>query len=129
MKPRHEPQDRSALQSPGGDWSALQSPPGYYSADGRPPDAMRRALILDRAVSRRIASGRRVESRSGTPVVMFRGRPLNHVLHAVLTVFSCCLWGVVWLVLGVTNKAERIALTVGAMGDIVAVNGPGRNTF
>ncbi|MFF3261949.1 hypothetical protein ACFYWO_22605 [Streptomyces sp. NPDC002932] len=60
MKPRHEPQGRSALQPP----------PGYCSADGRPPDAVRRALILD----------------------------------------------------------ERIALTVDAMGDIVAVNGPGRNT-
>lgn len=51
------------------------------------------------------------------------------MLHAVLTVFSCFLWGVVWLVLGLTNKVERIALTVDAMGDIVAVNGPGRNTF
>lgn len=119
MKPRHEPQG----------WSALQPPPGYYSADGRPPDAVRRALILDWAVSQRIASGWRVESRSETQVVMVRGRPLNHVLHAVLTVFSCFLWGVVWLVLGVTNKVERIALTVDAMGDIIAVNGPGRNTF
>ncbi|WP_329307373.1 hypothetical protein OG322_33535 [Streptomyces sp. NBC_01260] len=119
MKPRREPQS----------WSALQPPPGYYSADGRPPDAMQRALILDWAVSQRIASGWRVESRSKTQVVMVRGRPLNHVLHAVLTVFSCFVWGVVWLVLGVTNKVERIALTVDAMGDIVSVNGPGRNTF
>ncbi|MFD0021739.1 hypothetical protein [Streptomyces sp. NPDC058382] len=119
MKPRHEP----------GGWSALQPPPGYYSADGRPPDAMQRALILDWAVSQRIASGWRMESRSETQVVMVRGRPLNHVLHAVLTVFSCFLWGVVWLVLGVTNKVERIALTVDALGDIVVVNGPGRSTF
>ncbi|MEU8508046.1 hypothetical protein AB0C40_25695 [Streptomyces brevispora] len=119
MKRRHEPQG----------WSALQPPPGYYSADGRPPDAMQRALILDWAVSQRIAGGWRVESRSETQVVMVRGRPLNHVLHAVLTVFSCFLWGVVWLVLGVTNKVERIALTVDAMGDIISVNGPGRNVF
>ncbi|MBO0913966.1 hypothetical protein [Streptomyces laculatispora] len=119
MKPRRESHG----------WSALQPPPGYYSADGRPPDAMQRALILDWAVSQRIASGWRVESRSATQVVMVRGRPLNHVLHAVLTVFSCFMWGVVWLVLGVTNKVERIALTADAMGDIVSVNGPGRNTF
>ncbi|MFF1925671.1 hypothetical protein ACFVW8_34490 [Streptomyces sp. NPDC058221] len=119
MKHHHEPEN----------WSALQPPPGYYSADGRPPDAMQRALILDWAVSQRIASGWRVESRSETQVVMVRGRPLNHVLHVVLTVFSCFLWGVVWLVLGVTNKVERIVLTVDAMGDIVSVNGPGGSGF
>ncbi|MFJ2093122.1 hypothetical protein ACIOEW_28200 [Streptomyces sp. NPDC087901] len=106
-------------------WGALQPPPGYYRADGRPPDATQRALILDWAVNQRIASGWRVESRSGTQVVMVRGQRPNHVLHAVLTAFTCFLWGAVWLVLGVTNKVERVALTVDAMGDIVTVNGPG----
>lgn len=62
-------------------------------------------------------------------VVMVRGRALNHVLHAVLTVFSCFLWGAVWLVLGMTNRGERIALTVDAMGDIVSVNGPGHSGY
>ncbi|MGW6205586.1 hypothetical protein ACWF9B_18340 [Streptomyces sp. NPDC055089] len=109
-------------------WGALQPPPGYYSSDGRPPDAMQRALILDWAVNQRIASGWRVESRSETQVVMVRGRPPNHVLHAVLTALTCFLWGAVWLVLGVTGKAERVALTVDAMGDIVTVHGPGRAT-
>ncbi|MFE6668534.1 hypothetical protein ACFVFH_33860 [Streptomyces sp. NPDC057697] len=114
MRPHDEPKG----------WSELQPPPGYYSADGRPPDQTQRVLILDWAVSQRIASGWRVESRSGTQAVMVRGHPPNHVLHAVLTAFTCFLWGAVWLVLSVTNKVERVSLTVDARGDIVAVNGP-----
>ncbi|WP_328890166.1 hypothetical protein [Streptomyces sp. NBC_00316] len=114
MKPHDEPQG----------WGALQPPPGYYSADGRPPDAMQRGLILDWAVNQRIANGWRVESRAETQVVMVRGQPLNHVLHALLMVFSCFLWGVVWAVLAVTNKVERVALTVDAQGNIVSVNAP-----
>lgn len=50
------------------------------------------------------------------------------MLHAVLTALTCFLWGAVWLVLGVTTKVERVALTVDAMGDIVTVHGPGRAT-
>ncbi|WP_406098792.1 hypothetical protein [Streptomyces sp. NBC_01013] len=107
-------------------WGALQPPPGYYSADGRPPDATQRALILDWAVNQRIASGWRVESRSETQIVMVRGRRPNHVLHAAITAFTCFFWGPVWLAIGVTNRVERVALTVDAMGDIVTVRGPGR---
>ncbi|MEV6164522.1 hypothetical protein AB0L71_21830 [Streptomyces sp. NPDC052052] len=117
MRPRPRDEPRG--------WGALQPPPGYYTADGRPPDAAQRGLILDWAVNQRIASGWRVESRSETQVVMVRGRPVSHVLHAVLTVFTCFLWGAVWLVLTVTNKIERVALTVDAQGRIISVNGPG----
>lgn len=39
-------------------------------------------------------------------------------------VFSCFLWGAVWMVLAVRNKVERVALTVDAQGHIVSVNGP-----
>ncbi|MFE7466093.1 hypothetical protein ACFU6R_18585 [Streptomyces sp. NPDC057499] len=114
MRPHGEPRG----------WGALQPPPGYYSADGRPPDEAQRVLILDWAVNQRIAAGWRVESRSGTQVVMVRGTPLNHVLHALLMVLTCFLWGVVWLVLALTNKVERVALTVDAQGHVISVNGP-----
>ncbi|MFE6974614.1 hypothetical protein [Streptomyces sp. NPDC057682] len=105
-------------------WGALQPPPGYYSADGRPPDALRRALILDWAVSQRVAAGWRVESRSETQAVMVRGHPVQHPLHAVLAMLTCFLWAPVWLVLSLTHRVERVALTVDALGDIVTVNGP-----
>ncbi|WP_097893917.1 hypothetical protein [Streptomyces sp. st170] len=105
--------------------ASIEPPPGYYVAGdaGRePPDAAQRALILDWVVSRRIASGWRVESRSGSQVVLVRGQPVNHVLHAFLTVFSCLVWGVVWAGLSLVNRVEREALTVDAQGRIVTVS-------
>ncbi|MFJ6884955.1 hypothetical protein ACIQRC_09030 [Streptomyces californicus] len=53
-----------------------------------------------------------------------RGHPVNHVLHAFLTVFSCCAWGVVWAVVAVVNRVERQALTVDAQGRVVTVSAP-----
>ncbi|GAB2922888.1 hypothetical protein [Streptomyces sp. NPDC059173] len=107
--------------------ASIEPPPGYYLAGdaGRePPGAAQRALILDWVVSRRIAGGWRVESRSGSQVVLVRGQPVNHVLHAFLTVFSCLVWGVVWAGLALVNRVEREALTVDAQGRVVTVRAP-----
>ena len=103
---------------------SLEPPPGYYGAAGSAPDAARRGLILDWVVSRRIASGWRVESRSGSQAVLVRGQPVDHVLHAFLAVFSCGAWGVVWAVLALRNRIERIALTVDSQGQVLTVQAP-----
>ncbi|MFH9263845.1 hypothetical protein ACH4KN_06205 [Streptomyces sp. NPDC017546] len=104
--------------------TSIEPPPGYYAAGGEPPDAVQRALILDWIVSRRIAGGWRVESRSESQVVLVRGQPVNHVLHAFLTVFSCLAWGVVWAGVSLVNRVERVALTVDAQGRVVTVGAP-----
>ncbi|SCE59833.1 hypothetical protein [Streptomyces sp. OspMP-M43] len=106
------------------DSASIEPPPGYYVAGGGAPDAAQRALILDWIVSRRIASGWRVESRSESQVVLVRGQPVNHVLHAFLTVFSCLVWGIVWAVLALVNRVERVALTVDAQGRVDTVGAP-----
>ncbi|MFJ7527686.1 hypothetical protein ACIQ1S_22475 [Streptomyces griseus] len=106
------------------DSASIEPPPGYYVAGGGAPDPAQRALILDWIVSRRIASGWRVESRSESQVVLVRGQPVNHVLHAFLTVFSCLVWGIVWAVLALVNRVERVALTVDAQGRVVTVGAP-----
>ncbi|MFJ8884213.1 hypothetical protein ACIRJR_12490 [Streptomyces sp. NPDC102402] len=101
--------------------ASLEPPPGYYGAGGEAPDAVRRGLVLDWVVTRRVAAGWRVESRSGSQAVLVRGEPVDHVLHAFLTVFSCGLWGPVWAGLALTNKVERVAVTVDALGQVVTV--------
>lgn len=105
--------------------ASLDPPPGYYGAStGTTPDATQRGLILDWVVSRRVAAGWRVESRSVSQAVLVRGQPVNHVLHAFLTVFSCFVWGVVWAVLALTDDVERVVLTVDAQGQVVTVGAP-----
>ncbi|MFI7286586.1 hypothetical protein ACIBRY_08000 [Streptomyces anulatus] len=106
------------------DSASIEPPPGYYVAGGEPPDAARRALVLDWIVSRRVASGWRVESRSESQAVLARGQPVNHVLHAFLTVFSCLAWGIVWAGVALFNRVERVALTVDAQGRVVTVGAP-----
>ncbi|EGE44780.1 hypothetical protein GTY83_27410 [Streptomyces sp. SID4928] len=106
------------------DSASIEPPPGYYVVGSGSPDPAQRALILDWIVSRRIASGWRVESRSESQVVLVRGQPVNHVLHAFLTVFSCLVWGIVWAVLALVNRVERVALTVDAQGRVVTVGAP-----
>ncbi|MFE9455661.1 hypothetical protein [Streptomyces californicus] len=104
--------------------ATIEPPPGSRTAGGDPPETAQRTLILDWIVSRRIAGGRRVESCSGSQVVLVRGHPVNHVPHAFLAVFSCCAWGVVRAVVAVVNRVEREALTVDAQGRVVTVSAP-----
>lgn len=104
--------------------ASLEPPPGYYGAGGAAPDVIQRGLILDWVVVGGSCGGWRVESRSGTQAVLVRGQPVNHVLHAFLTVFSCFVWGAVWVAVALTNKVERVALTVDAQGHVVSVGGP-----
>ncbi|MFD4029075.1 hypothetical protein ACFWVP_00660 [Streptomyces sp. NPDC058637] len=75
-------------------------------------------------VSQRIAAGWRVESRSGSQAVLVRGQSLNDVPHALLAIFPCCVRGVGWAALALTNKVGRIALTVDAQGQVVTVGAP-----
>jgi hypothetical protein len=50
-----------------------------------------------RAVASQLSLGnRRVETQSDYKAVIVFGQPVNHVLHAIITIFSCGLWGVVW---------------------------------
>ncbi|MET9914845.1 hypothetical protein ABZZ74_50685 [Streptomyces sp. NPDC006476] len=115
----------SGSSQPWPEWGEpIQPHPGFFVPDGAPPDAQQQRLILDWAVNQRIATGWRVESRSETQAVMVRGKPINHVLHAILTVFTCLVWGIVWGILAATNRVERVALTVDAQGQVVAVNAP-----
>ncbi|MFC9943362.1 hypothetical protein [Streptomyces pratensis] len=104
--------------------ASLEPPPGYYGAGGGAPDATQRGLILDWVVSRRVAAGWRVESRSGSQAVLVHGQPVNHVLHAFLTVFTCCVWGVVWAGLALTNRVDRVVITVDAQGQVITVGVP-----
>ncbi|MGW1563781.1 hypothetical protein ACWCQ1_46055 [Streptomyces sp. NPDC002144] len=112
-------------------WGDLHAPPPspprelFDVPPGIPLNAEQRALILDWTVNEYVARGWRLESRSPAQAVMARGEPVNHVLHAILTVFTCLLWGIVWLVLIASNKQERVSLTVGQAGEVVVVKAPG----
>ena len=46
------------------------------------------------------------------------GKPVNHVLHAILTVLLLGLWLIVWIALIITGGEKRTIITVDEYGRI-----------
>jgi hypothetical protein len=74
---------------------------------------------LASAVAWHVSRGWRVES-APMPgqVVVVHGRPVNHILHLLLTVFTFGLWGIIWLVMALSQSESRAVLTVLPDGSI-----------
>lgn len=73
---------------------------------------------LDRAVATELASGAELESQAGTNAVLLKGKKVNHVLHAILSLITAGFWLIVWLLLVLTNKRKRIVLSVNERGEV-----------
>ncbi len=73
-------------------------------------EARKRALA--NAVQRDVAAGWRVESQTDTTAVMAKGKPINHLLHLVLSAITCGLWLFVWPVVWWINRDQHIVLNV-----------------
>lgn len=71
--------------------------------------------------------GWRVESQSDYQAVFVSGRPVNHVLHLILTLISCSTWGVVWVSLVFFGGEKREISNVDEWGN-VTVSRIGGNT-
>jgi hypothetical protein len=74
---------------------------------------------LDHAVQLKVQYGCRVESRSTFQAVVVSGRPVNHLLHFVVGLFTIGIWWlVVWLPLTITGGEKRIVLSVDERGRV-----------
>lgn len=74
---------------------------------------------LNRAVVSAVSRGGRVESRTDDQAVIVYGRPINHAMHAILFVFTCSLWGIVWLIMAVGASERRQVLSVDGRGRLM----------
>ena len=74
------------------------------------------AQTVDERVAVLVANGYSVQSRSATQVILVRGRRPNHILHLLLTVFTIGSWGIVWIILTVTNRPQTKVITIGEHG-------------
>ena len=62
---------------------------------------------LEMAVLQEVQQGARVLHRGPGYVVITTGKPVNHILHALLSLLTCGLWLVVWLAVLVFGQKER----------------------
>jgi hypothetical protein len=75
---------------------------------------------LDHAVSVKVQAGCRVESRTDFQAVLVRGRPVNHLLHFIVGIFTVGVWWlVVWLPIVASGSGEtRLVLSIDETGAI-----------
>ena len=79
-----------------------------------------RSAVLDRAVMMAVSRGGRVEYRTPTQAVIVYGRQVNNVLHALLFIFTCGLWLLIWLFLLASGGERREVLDVDPYGSVVS---------
>lgn len=83
-----------------------------------------RSQILDQTLIAKASQGGRLETRTATTAVVVAGKPINHILHLLLSVFSCGFWVPVWLMMTVFTGEQRRILNVDQFGQVSDVRGP-----
>lgn len=78
-----------------------------------------RKVILSQQLQTAAARGLRIESQSDFQAVLVEGKPVNHVLHAILTIFTCLLWGIVWAIIAATGGESRQMVVVDEFGNVL----------
>ncbi len=74
---------------------------------------------LAMAIQREVAAGQRVESQSDLNAILVSGKPVNHVLHLILSLVTCGAWAIVWIVLAFVGGERRIVLNVDDYGNVL----------
>lgn len=79
---------------------------------------VQRERILDDKLLQLAHWGGTLRARTATSAVVETGKPVNHVLHLLATVFLCGLWLPVWLIIASTGGVYMRTLTVDETGEI-----------
>jgi hypothetical protein len=101
----------------GGAWTDRVQGGSEVSTSRRTTDE--RKVILSQQLQTAAARGLRIESQSDFQAVLVEGKPVNHVLHAILTIFTCLLWGIVWAIIAATGGEKRQMVVVDEFGNVL----------
>ncbi|MFD4326080.1 DUF4352 domain-containing protein [Nocardioides sp. NPDC058538] len=73
---------------------------------------------MSQAVAKEVADGGwRIESQTDYYTVLAKGGRTNHVLHLLLTIFTCGLWSLAWLLIAHINRRQSLVLRVDEYGN------------
>jgi len=78
-----------------------------------------RVSILQDAIADRLRQGWRVEMQA-TPyaATLTKGQPVNHILHLLLSIFTCGFWVIGWIIVAATGGVQRQTVAVDPYGRI-----------
>lgn len=77
-----------------------------------------RKALLSAHILGAIATGWVLREEGSHSATMTKGKPVNHVLHAILTFFTCFLWGFIWLIVACTGGRQEATLVVDHSGQV-----------
>lgn len=110
------------LEQPPSQEQPLEQPP----AKEQPTEAIShedRLERLSRIVSTRTLEGWSVVDRNEQDVwavLDLPEKPVNHTLHAIITIFTCALWAPVWLIMTLTHRKEqRVRISIDGYGNLL----------
>jgi hypothetical protein len=83
--------------------------------DPKTPEERKQALAL--TVRGAVARGGVVQSQNDFDAVVVYGKPVNHVLHVILTLATCLIWGIPWFIITVFGGEKREMITVDEWGN------------
>jgi len=93
----------------------------------RPLSPQERMQMLDQAIFGLASRGGRLLTRTEWNAVVVMGKPVNHVLHLILTLLSLCccgIWAPVWLLITAFGGEHREILSVDQYGQVSQQRGP-----
>lgn len=100
----------------GSAWTDQRREAGGISTTKRSTDE--RKALLAQQIQGAVARGLRIESQSEFQAVLVEGQPVNHVLHAIITIVTCGVWGIVWIILALTGGEKREMAVVDEFGNV-----------
>jgi hypothetical protein len=77
------------------------------------------AEAMQNAITACAMNGWRLVATHGNMATMVSGRPTNHVLHVLVSIFTLGLWLPIWFLIAVTADGEKqLVITADAEGNI-----------
>lgn len=67
---------------------------------------------LAQAIQNEVAKGGRIESQSDYSAIVRYEKPVNHVLHLILTLITIGFWSWVWLLLWILAMVAKQTITL-----------------
>lgn len=83
---------------------------GDGSSPATVPDSVRKARLAE-AMQKEVLAGGRIEAQGEFNAVIRFGKPVNHILHLLLTIVTG-LWALVWILMAIENHNTNYAVTL-----------------
>ena len=109
-----EPTTPPALpDSPSQEQAAPEAaPPARKSSEAR-------KAALAQAIQTEVVQGGRIESQSDYQAVVVFGKPVNNILHLILTLVTCLVWGLVWIGMLIWGGEKRVMVGIDEYGHVL----------